>query len=477
VKSGRASRTGTPTAGGKRKRKIENASPMAPLVLLPPAPKARNDPQPAPPPGKAPPVIRKDPTAEKNLRFIQRIFNHPVPAGPERIIEKFTQFAFPSETSRPFSTIVLEATASLSGENIPSDLLQVFVSLWARALNQKYYKPVPLLVDIVQFIIALDSSVVTLKVITSLLPVLQSSAEINGMIHFHNSPAAHQNLNTSKQKAKAELNEDVDGTACLDILYSIACASLHDEEKIDRFWRLMSMDFVLLFLQSCQPISDMIIMLNLLSTSILPNTFGNICGTEEDQATAEKYIIDRVTYLLWEVPRGEQAQQPRFRAKTLELRIEAMALLTTLALSSPHPHNDPNHHGSLLLAAHPNALGRLFRCMYDELDALYAHGPNHEQHALIVNEATRLVYRLLELHGDTIDIQQKLLAINGAVHKHRVVLTRLAFSEGVCLDAGITDETVMMAHDMLEDAVTPEEAEALLEVFPSYKGRRGDTQI
>jgi hypothetical protein len=294
------------------------------------------------------------------------------------------------------------------------------------------------------------------------------------MIHFHNSPAAHQNLNTSKQKAKAELNEDIDGTACLDILYSIACTSLHDEEKIDRFWRLMSMDFVLLFLQSCQPISDMIIMLNLLSTSILPKTFGNICGTEEDQATAEKYIIDRVTYLLWEVPRGEQAQQPRFRAMTLELRVEAMALLTTLALSSPHPHNDPNHHGSLLLAAHPNALGRLFRCMYDELDALYAHGPNHEQHALLVNEATRLVYRLLELHGDTIDIQQKLLAINGAVHKHRVVLTRLAFSEGVFLDAGITDETVMMAHDMLEDAVTPEEAEALLEVYPSYKGRRGD---
>lgn len=476
MKSGRASRNGTPTAGGKRKRKIDNASPMAPLVLLSSAPKARNDPQSAPPPGKAPPVIRKDPTAEKNLRFIQRIFNHPVPTGPERIIEKFTQFAFPSETYRPFSTIILEATAGLSGENIPSDLLQVFVSLWARALKQKYYKPIPVLVDIIQFIIALDSSVVSLKVITSLLPVLQSSAEINGMIHFHNSPTAHQNLNTSKQKAKAELNEDIDGTACLDILYSIACASLHDEEKIDHFWRLMSMDFVLLFLQSCQPISDMTIMLNLLSTSILHKTFGNICGTEEDQAAAEKYIIDRVTYLLWEVPRGEQAQQPRFRAMTLELRIEAMALLTTLALSSPHPHNDPNHHGSLLLAAHPNALGRLFRCMYDELDALYAHGPNHEQHALLVNEATRLVYRLLELHGDTIDIQQKLLATNGAVHKHRVVLTRLAFSEGVFLDAGITDETVMMAHDMLEDAVTPEEAEALLEVFPSYKGRRSDTQ-
>jgi hypothetical protein len=476
VRSGRGSKSGTPTAGSKRKRKVDNASPMAPLVLLPPAPEARQGPQPASEPEKPPIVVRKDPTAEKNLRFMQRILNHPLPGGPERIIETLTQFAFPSQVSRPISSIVLEATAGLSGDDIPSDLLQVFISLWARALQEKYYKPIPLLVDIVQFVIALDSSVINLKVITSLLPVLQTSAEINGMIHFLNSPAAHENINQSKQKAKAELNGDVDGTACLEILYSIACACLRDQEKIDRFWRLMTMDCVLLFLQSCQPIDDIIIMLNLLSTSILSSTFGNICGTEDDQAAAEKYILDRVTYLLWEIPRGDQAKQPQFRAKTLELRTEAMALLTSLALSSPHPHDDPNHHGSLLLANHPNALGRLFRCMSDEVEALYVHGQDHKQHALLVNEATRLVYRLFELHGNSIDIQQKLLAVNGAVHKHRVVLTRLAFSERVFLEAGVTDETVMMAHDMLEDAVTPEEAEALLEVFPSYKGRRAAAQ-
>ena len=56
----------------------------------------------------------------------------------------------------------------------------------------------------------------------------------------------------------------------------------------------------------------MTIMLNLLSTSILHKTFGNICGTEEDQAAAEKYIIDRVTYLLWEVPRGNKPNSHAF---------------------------------------------------------------------------------------------------------------------------------------------------------------------
>lgn len=475
VKSGRGSKSGTPTAGGKRKRKVDNASPMAPLVLLPSAPDTRPASPPAQEPEKTSIIIRKDPSAEKNLRFMQKILNHPVPGGSERFIEKFTQFAFPSQTSRPLSSLVLEATAGLSGDNIPSGFLHVFISLWAQALKEKYYHPIPLLVDILQFVLALDVSVINLEIISTLLPVLQKSAEINGMTHFHNSPAVHQNVSQANQKVKAALNDDVDGTACLEILYTVACACLWDAKKIDRFWRSMIMDVVLLFLQSCQPVDDTIIMLNLLSTSILPSTFGNICGTDEDQATAEKYIVDRMAYLLWETPRGDQAKQLQSRAKMLELRIEAMALFISLGLSSPHPHDDPTHHGTLLLAHHPNALGRLFRCMYDELDALYAHGPGHEQHALLVNQATRLVYRLLELHGDRIDIQQKLLAVNGAVHKHRVVLTRLAFSEKVFLDAGVTDETVVMAHDMLEDAVTPEEAEALLEVFPSYNGRRGDT--
>ena len=52
-----------------------------------------------------------------------------------------------------------------------------------------------------------------------------------------------------------------------------------------------------------------------------------------------------------------------------------------------------------------------------------------------------------------------------------MVLARLAFSEGVFLDAGIHDETVGMARDMLEESVTPEEAEGLLEAFPEFARR------
>ena len=67
------------------------------------------------------------------------------------------------------------------------------------------------------------------------------------------------------------------------------------------------------------------------------------------------------------------------------------------------------------------------------------------------------------------DLQSKLGRVPGGKQKFLVVLTRLAFSEGPILEEGIEDETVEMAHEILDDAVNPQEAEALLEAFPSAK--------
>lgn len=66
-------------------------------------------------------------------------------------------------------------------------------------------------------------------------------------------------------------------------------------------------------------------------------------------------------------------------------------------------------------------------------------------------------------------MQDKLRALPGGVYKHLIALTRLAFSDGVFCERGIEDDVVDCAHQMLEDTVTPEEGEALLEVFSSAK--------
>jgi Protein of unknown function (DUF3636) len=483
IKSGRKSKGGTPTNAGKRKRKALDASPIPALTF--------HDSFTAPPPELEAPlveppkdtekvlVIRKDPRTQKSLLFMQRMLNHRLSPSHDRILEVFSQFAFPSNPKKPFASIVLEESASLSSDTLPAGFMKVMISLWSQSLEEKYHKPIAALVEVAQYIMALENSVINSEIIQKVIPVLQASTDINGAVRFKNSPVSHQNFGQFKQTPKSELNGQVDGTETLDMLYTIACSCLRDRKKIEDFWRTMDSNFILMMLNVAQPIIDLTIMLNLLSTSILSDTFGTILSNPADQQKIEHYLVDRVAYLLWETPRVDEGVPQPTKMQTLNLRMEALSLLSTLALSSPHPHEDSNHHGSLLLATHASIIGRLVRFLHDTVDTLYSppltqSSPLHSTVSTLINRATHLLYRLLSLRGKSINLHEKLTAINGGVQKHRVVLTRLAFSEGTCLEAGITDETVGMAHEMLEEAVTPEEAEALVEVFPNFRGRGGD---
>lgn len=470
---GRKSKGGTPT-GAKRKRKVVDVSPVPALVLrqsgiTPPA--IEGKPVEAPKPEPALPVIKKDRTAEKNLKFMQRILNHRSPGVTDRILETCMQYAFPTEPSKTFTSILLAATAQLlpSAKRFKAELLTVFVELWATCLKQKYYKPIPLVMEVVCFIIALESAVVDEGTIKALLPVLQNCGKINAEARFNYSPV-RQRAGKLKQIPQSELKEDCDGTRCLEILYDLASRCQTSDKRIELFWRSMDTDFVLMMLNSSQPISDMTLMLNLLSTSVLTNTFGNICSTTDEQKMMETYIIRRVCYLLWETPRVDEGLSPPTKTNICHLRLEVMNLLDVLVFTSTlHPHTKI-HHGSQALADHPDALARLVRSIYDEVDLMYLHRLSHRLHVQLVNRGINLLYHLLQLHP-SINLPQKLSAVNGGVHKHRVVLTRLAFSEGVYLDAGISDETVSMSRDMLEESVTPEEAEGLLEAFPEFARR------
>ena len=68
-------------------------------------------------------------------------------------------------------------------------------------------------------------------------------------------------------------------------------------------------------------------------------------------------------------------------------------------------------------------------------------------------------------------MQEKLQAEIGGANRWLIALTRLAFSEGIFYEHGIEDDVVDCAHQMLENSVTPEEGEALLEAFSSSSKR------
>jgi hypothetical protein len=76
-----------------------------------------------------------------------------------------------------------------------------------------------------------------------------------------------------------------------------------------------------------------------------------------------------------------------------------------------------------------------------------------------INFAVRLLHGVITSHPE--DANSK-LATN---HKHLVAMVRIAFSEGIAQEAGLEQETIQAAFELLENMVTPDEAAALDEMF------------
>lgn len=608
---GRRSGRATPTAQGKRKRRVADDSPRGSMLQLSQSFDHHEGAEPIPVDGEEDETkgLTKRPRRQEdlNVRFMRSILNHRTPPHQLRDLEVFAGMSFPSQPDRAFSSFILEATTggsssssssstSTSHSNYAVSYAQALISLWSRALDEKFYTPISILMAVTKFVLSLDPRRLAPPLLADLVPVLRESAYVNGMVRFQNSPNWHLNRGQVKQTPLRELHPEVSGTEALEILYMIAtsgCMDVADDNSTDgggsgsaiaEFWTRIRLEFVLMMLNAYQPVADITLMLNLLSCSIqgqpVPTfsngnsnnskdndtsdgnatskdyyTFGPIHGTAADQTENENYILDRAAHLLSATPSVDEGQPPCSECEITALRLEVMYFLTEVAFSSPPPGqkgagaggSSKGGNGLALLAWHPSALARIFRAMHDELDALYAAHAEDERevHAELVNGLTRLAYGVLHSAsgsnsdgggaadknengddktggtrggGQGAQPQLNLHTVPGAVQKHLVVLTRLAFSErgalpasapssssaaggattrandnnaeegdegdreddpagpprqeasssrgvNVLLEAGIDLDTVEMAHEMLEEVVNPQEAEALVEVF------------
>ncbi|KAE8378679.1 hypothetical protein BDV26DRAFT_260982 [Aspergillus bertholletiae] len=466
-KSTRYKRT-SPTVGGKRKRRLSDDSPI-PLQLSP---------RPEPMHVETTVGDLSDDALDEAItqqsahvnnqssQLVRRLLNHRTFPNENSDIEAMARLAFPSEPQRTLSSILLEEAANLDIGSYLLEYGRAIISLWSRALREKFYEPVPMFMGIMRHILALDAPSSTAELIEYLVPLLQESGEVNGIPRFKHSPVSRQNFGQVRQTPLSELQPLVNSTEALGLLYQIAGSCLHINRVLEQFWRYMRYDFILMMLNCSQSISDIILTLNLLSTSIRIESFGSVQDTEQDQIANENYIVDRVANLLSETPQVDEGQPPYMALEICDMRLEALSLLTSVAFNQEAPSST---HGSMVIASHSTALARLIRAMHDELDALYASPPEKELHAALVNGLMRLVYGVVRRHPEQVDLQSKLSRVAGGKQKFLVVLTRLAFSEGLILEAGIEDETVEMAHEILDDAVNPQEAEALLEAFSSSK--------
>ncbi|GLA83234.1 hypothetical protein AtubIFM56815_007426 [Aspergillus tubingensis] len=399
-------------------------------------------------------------------RIIKRLMNHRTHPDEKPDIEVMAGLAFPSEPQRMLSTILLEETEKLNLGNYMVEYARAIISLWSRALTEKFFQPIPMFVSIMHYLILEDLQAFDRDLYAHLVPVLQLSAEVNAIPRFKASPVSRQNLGQARKTPLSELEPLVDSTKVLGLLYDMACTRMHVGQDVIELWRHVRYDFVLTMLNCSQRIDDITLMLSLLSASIRADSFGPVQDTEQFQLTIENYIVDRVANLLSEPPLLDEGQEPYSPDEVCGMRQEALAFLTSVAFN---PRIPDSTHGSMVIASHPTALARLIRVMHDELEALYTQPPEKDLHAALVNGLMCLVYSVIQRHREQADLQPKLSRVPGGKQKFLVVMTRLAFSEGLVLEAGIDDDTVEMAHEILDDAVTPQEAEALEEAFPNAK--------
>ncbi|KAJ5477324.1 hypothetical protein N7539_007468 [Penicillium diatomitis] len=464
-KSAARSKRGTPTVPGKRKRQASVDSP-APLQLSPAGEVNMMD-----APTDTSGTVFDDQSRPRDTKnstqnhLIKRIFSHRMLPDQETDIEAFAKIYFPSEPHKPVSGLIMDELARVDMGDFLLEYMYTIGQLWRRALTERFYGPVPRFMSITRFVLMMDVAPLP-GLVSALVGVLQDSVEVNAVPRFKYSPAAREKARIPRATPQSDLHLEVDSTEALRLLYYMSSRLLHVKGALDDLWANIRYTFILVMLHGSQPLKDIMVILPFLSTSIRAASFGPILPSEQDQADVQKWIIDRLSFMLSEPVTPDEGCDPYTVHEVCAMRLEVLLLLESLAFNPPAPSKD---HASVILATHPTALPRLFRSMHDELDALYSSPPEQEFRVAMVNGLMRLIFGVMRRHGPLINMQEKLASVSGSKQKHLVVLTRLAFCDGSVLEAGIDDETVDMAHELLEEWTNPQEAESLAEAFPSSR--------
>ncbi|KAF2417430.1 hypothetical protein EJ08DRAFT_643539 [Tothia fuscella] len=458
------SKPSTPSKGAnKRKRGVNEQSPMQPLQL------PLSEPKPAPSPSQRPAdtvvtsdLLQRLTVGEDKLHFVQNLLGYQLMDSEERIFEALTRYSFPSSPKKKLSSIVYDNLSLNSFDKSDTDAANHFcgimVSLWDQCLAERCYDPLALIIETLQFILDSESIAFARRQIETIVPLAIATSDIVAI------PIARASItkDVKLEHTTSTLSGTIDVLACLTLLHTLAQAAAPFPDAIAQFWRHMKFDFVLLMLMKAQPLSQIMLMLELLQTSALESTFGAILSDDEGlerQARREGDTIDRLTLLLFETPKSpfEDDFNP---SQILELRIELLTVLSTLILHT---------HGGKALSLHRHALGRLFKFLHDSINDLYNYTTtqNHKLQIETVNMTIRLIHHLLTEFADSTDIRAKLATVQGGAHIHLIALTRLAFSERLVFEGGLGTEEVDMAHQLLDEYLSPDEGEALLQMFSS----------
>ncbi|KAI7527173.1 hypothetical protein KC331_g16508, partial [Hortaea werneckii] len=461
------SKDATPKQGAKRKR-TANDSPVTALSFAQPAASLRHEgsEQTQTPAEQQVLVVESIRTGDP-YDFMQRLLHHSPYEGHDRSIETLTSHTLPSQPHRTFSSILLDdlsrSVRAHESDYMPLKLSRACLKLWSRCLDERYYAALYLLLDLIHFALFDQLSNVVAQLIEEAVPLCMTTISLVAipLVRASTNPAYAANLD---REAHAKLCEQIEVDEMMEFLFRLAqAATIVGPTRVEDFWKCMELPFTLLMLNKAQPISQSTTTLRLLSTSSLSMTFGPIVPPESEDAASgqskqETAIIDRLTILLFETPKPPPDEPAYSETELAELRNEILSVFRELCLTE---------HGGLLLAQHRSAVGRLVRFLHGQMEKLHLlppaipspsspealttedSNPAPAAHTLVaqtINTTTRLLYHLLRTYDTTLNLGQKLQAVQGGYHKFLVSMTRIAFSDQLVLEAGIEDEVAEAAH-------------------------------
>jgi hypothetical protein len=361
------------------------------------------------------------------------------------------------------------------------DFCELTLRLWTRCFEEEFWRPIPYLVSLISFTLDLHTISVAPLIIPSLVPVAQATI---GMLAEGRHRMPDGDLANSEEYKVVE--QSIDTTQLLSLLYTgaVACVTARDfdsgaSNQAEDFWRLVSLDLVLLLLTPKQKLGDVMGTLELLAASSLPASIGPITDdSERDAAFVAKAIIERVSAKLTEHPRA--ATTP-----TQKRHVRLSALRTLIAFAQ-------YEFGAIQLASHDNALPRLVTCLSRSIDDLYdqfvspriflpSADDENDKNGLrspqvdpttvlnrIISQCVALIHTLVTgaATANIADISHKLSLSHGGSQRYMIALGRLTFAEeDLVLESGIESDVVEAAHELLEMAVTPDEGEIVSEAF------------
>nr|POE75105.1 hypothetical protein CFP56_63340 [Quercus suber] len=410
--------------------------------------------------------------------FMQRILLHVPQAGHDRTIEALSRYIFPSNVGKTLSSMLIEqlmlSEHPVAAVSLPIKLGNIALGLWSRCLQDKYYRPLYLLLSLIRYAVWLEPSSAVSQLTEYAVPLCLKSIDLVVVPQFQAMGAV------AKPSEDFEtLKRDIDVSKILSLLQHICESASLAPERVHAFWKHWHPQQALLGLSRVRSMGDIVTSLRMLALSTRSTSWGPIAAKPEGQYKQEMDLLDRVTLLLFEVPQPPSGEPPYDAIQIANLRLEVLALFKSICMTD---------HGCGIFAEQHNALGRLVLFLNYQVNALYnvpppspdrtsvygPAGPAPQIHDLVVesvNTTVKLIHYVLTRH-ETVDIVQKVQAIRGGYHKFLVSMTRIAFSEQLVFEQGIEDEVVETAHSLLDDVLSPDEGEAVVKAVETPRGTK-----